>query len=136
MPCQASGKSSKPPLVPERAVRPASRPFGKIGIDITGPFFTAPHKERIAVVIEDYFSKYPEILLTGDVTSRKILNWLSEVFSRYGNPDDLSSDNGPQFTSREFEEFLTTRNIRHIKSAVYNPRENGLVEVLNRSVKY
>ncbi|MCP3663220.1 MAG: transposase family protein, partial [Gammaproteobacteria bacterium] len=135
-PCQASGKSSKPEQVPVTAVPPPSRPFQKIGIDICGPFFTVPKHQRFVVAIEDYFSKYPEILLTGDVTSRKIISWLEEIFASYGNPDKLLSDNGPQFTCQEFEDFLKARNIQHVKSAVYNLQQNGLIEVFNRSVKY
>ncbi len=61
---------------------------------------------------------------------------MKDIVSHYGNPDQLVSDNGPQFVSQEFAQFLKDRNIKHIKSAVYNPQQNGFVEVFNRSVKF
>ncbi|MCP4343228.1 MAG: transposase family protein, partial [Desulfobulbaceae bacterium] len=45
------------------------------------------------------------------------------------------SDNGPQFVSTEFAEFLMNRNIAHDKSPVYHPQANSLVDVFNRYLK-
>ena len=42
---------------------------------------------------------------------------------------------GPQFTSKEFEDFLKTHQVKHVCSAVYNPQENGKTEVFNRFLK-
>jgi hypothetical protein len=64
------------------------------------------------------------------------MSWLETVFARYGNPESLVSDTGPQFRSSEFEQFLESRNIRHIKSSVYTPQQNGLVENFNKYLKY
>ncbi len=59
----------------------------------------------------DYFSKWPEYLLTGDKTSPRIIKWLKHTFESLGNPFELVSDNGPQFTSDLFEEFLAAKSI-------------------------
>ncbi len=107
----------------------------KLSLDITGPFDTAPQNERFLVTITDYFSKYPEVLLTGTITSRRIIRWLDSVFARFGNPYSIASDNGTQFVSNEFKQFLRQRNILHIRSPVYHPMANGLVEVFNRFLK-
>ncbi len=81
-PCQASGKSFKPEPVLITAVPPPLRPFHKIGIDICGPFFTAPRQQRLIVLAaEDYFSKFPFMNPMGEVTSAKVIGWLEEEFS-------------------------------------------------------
>ena len=134
-PCSATGKSSRPDHVPVTAIPPPSRPWAKVAIDITGPFSTAPKHQRHIVVVTDYFSKYPEICLTNLITSRRIIDWLEELFARFGNPDEVVSDNGPQFSSHEFRDFLRAKNIRHNPVSVYTPMQNGLVEVFNRSLK-
>ncbi|MCP4545751.1 MAG: transposase family protein, partial [bacterium] len=68
--------------------------------------------------------------------SGRIAKWLETVFARFGNPDELVSDNGPQFVYSEFSAFLKRHGIAHTRSAVYNPTENGLVEVFNRVLKF
>jgi transposase InsO family protein len=45
-----------------------------------------------------------------------------------GIPKQIVSDNGPQFTSGEFENFTKQNGIKHYKSAPFHPATNGLVE--------
>ena len=56
-----------------------------------------------------------------------------------GFPEQLVSDNGPQFTSDEFEKFLKVNRVKHILTAPYHPASNGLAErfvrMLKRSLK-
>ncbi len=133
LPCQRSSKSTPKTAVPKDTRLPdVDEPAKHYAIDITGPFYNG---EYVTCLI-DYCSKYPEILSGKTTTSATIIKWLEEVFARYGYPDSLTSDNGPQFVSHEFEDYLQKRDIQHIRSAVYNPQENGLVEVFNRFIKY
>ena len=51
------------------------------------------------------FSRYPEIiqLATATTTSTKVIGALKSVFARHGIPEEVVSDNGPQFASVEME---------------------------------
>ncbi len=135
VPCAASGKSSKPVSVPTGESEVPDVPFQKIAIDIIGPFFTAPKHQEYAVILIDYFSKWPEYFLTGNITSAKIIVWLRDIFASWGNPLEILSDNGPQFVSHEFTEFLASKSIKHTLTPVYCPQRNGLIERFNRVVK-
>ena len=67
--------------------------------------------------------------------TQKTVTVLSEIFATHGFPRVLVSDNGPQFMSAEFEEFLQQNNIVHYKSPPYHPSSNGLAENMVKNVK-
>ena len=54
----------------------------------------------------------------------------------YRIPEQLVSDNGPQFLSEEMNQFLATNGVKHIRSAPYHPSTNGAVERLVQTVKH
>ncbi|CAM5112697.1 unnamed protein product [Eretmochelys imbricata] len=121
-----------PPLQP---VPLPESSWGKVAIDIVGPFDTAPSDCHYAITLIDYFSKWPEVAFTSQISSATVIKFLSSVFSREGNPKELVSDNGSQFASLEFETFLAEMNILHRRSSLYYPQANGEIERFNRSLK-
>ena len=51
--------------------------------------------------------------------SEPTIEKLREMFARYGNPEQLVSDNRPQFTSHEFAEFMKRNGINtHPRSTI------------------
>ncbi len=134
--CQYSKKSTLPTKVPNISVPKPLESWTKIGIAIAGLFTDAPAHQQYIITIIDYATNFPECLLTTSITSATIIKWLETVFGCCENPSEIVSNNGPQFVPVEFEDFLKSHGISHMKSSVYNPTENGLVEVFNRSLKY
>ena len=67
-------------------------------------------------------------------TFRKMIQALTPIFTRYGYPFSLKSDNAPQFVLEEFENFLATHGIQHRKSPPLRPQPNGEVERQNRTL--
>ena len=53
---------------------------------------------------------------------------LRHLFSHFGLPDHIVTDNGTQFTSHEFGTFLRKNGIVHTKTAPADPATNGLAE--------
>ena len=47
------------------------------------------------------------------VTSRTVLSSLTKTFSMFGYPHGVASDNGPQFISEEFSEYMQQHDIEH-----------------------
>ena len=60
---------------------------------------------------------------------------LHSLFSRYGIPRQLVSDNRPQFTSEEFHEFTVSNGVKHIRSAPYHPATNAAAERMVQTMK-
>ncbi|KAG1941992.1 retrotransposable element [Pimephales promelas] len=67
--------------------------------------------------------------------TEKTINLLRHLWAAYGFPKELVSDNGPPFTSREFEEFLRNNGVRHILSPPYHPATNGQAERVVQTFK-
>ena len=122
--------------MPHITIPKLTEPCHKIGLDICGPFATAPRHQRFVTTVIDHASGCPEVLLSNDITSSKIITRLAEVFTRFGNPTVIVSDNGRQFISEEFTNFLASRDIQQQRAAVYNPQQNNLVESFNRFLKH
>ena len=112
-----------------------SRPWESLQIDIAGEFKAAPIFSRFLLVVTDLHSKWPEIAMCSAITSSSVIHFLSDLFVRWGIPDRITSDNGTQFTSHEFTDFLARMGIEHIRTPLYSPQANGGVERLNRSIK-
>ena len=74
-----------------------------------------PSGENLLVVV-DYFSRYYEVVVMRSTTTPKIVEALTGIFSTFGYPYSLKTDNGPQFVSKEFEEFLHECGIEHRRS--------------------
>ncbi len=107
-----------------------------MGLDISGPFATTPQNKQFTILVVDYHSGYPEALLSMDICSSAIIHWLKELFAHHGCPDKVVMDNGPQFASSEFQQFLGEHGVRALMTTIYNLRENGLVECWNKTLKF
>ena len=87
------------------------------------------------LLVVDTHSKWTEVFEMNQTTSTKTIQALRQLFSSYGLPEQVVSDNGPQFVSSEFHNFLLNNGIWHIRSSPYHPASNGLVERFIRTFK-
>ena len=60
---------------------------------------------RTLLVISNYYSKFIEVACLKTVTSWNVIKEMKAVFLRYGIPDVLITETGPQFASAEFVVF-------------------------------
>lgn len=61
---------------------------------------------------------------------------LMQIFAIHGLPKRIVSDNGPQFCSQEFKDFLTVNSIQHIQSVSYHPATNREEEIFVQIFKH
>lgn len=98
-------------------------PWDRIHIDYAGPFYG-----HTFLVVVDSYSKWLEVFRTSSMTCSATIELLDSLFARYGYPITLVSDNGTNFTSQDFKEFLDRCGIVHILTAPYHPSSNGQAE--------
>ena len=87
------------------------------------------------LIMVDYYSRYFEIERLHSTRSETIIKKMKKIFSRMGIPEELRSDNGPQYASEEFRDFTRKWEIQHITSSPSYPKANGLAERQVQTVK-
>ena len=119
--CQAV--KSSPAVAPLHPWAWPDAPWKRLHVDFAGPFLG-----KMFFIVVDAHSKWPEVIAMSSTTSQSTIDVLRSLFSRYGLPEQIVSDNGAQFTSDEFTQFMKLNGIKHIRSAPYHPASNGLAE--------
>ena len=100
---------------------PASYPFQQIHLDF-GNYAGAQW-----LFGADQFSGWPIATCFGDnATAEKLIRYLTGEFSKFGIPEKIFSDGGPQFISHELKEFCHRNGIELVPSSPYNPKSNGI----------
>uniref|UniRef100_A0A1I8IF99 Reverse transcriptase n=1 Tax=Macrostomum lignano TaxID=282301 RepID=A0A1I8IF99_9PLAT len=100
-----------------------------LGIDFTGPV-----QNKHLLVIVDHFSRYPIVISMSSMTAEAVTKQLRKLFSTFGRPAQLVSDNGPPFSSQAFHDFLRSNGVQHRSITPYHPAANGVTERINRSI--
>ena len=95
---------------------------------------TSKHNNRYLLVIQDYMTKWADAIPIPNQTARRITEELIKVFSRYGIPDILHSDQGRNFESTILSQTLEAFGISKSRTTAYHPASDGLVERFNRSL--
>ena len=129
---------TKPPITSDNMpLRPvmAARAFAKWGIDFVGPIKPPArhtHAEYI-IVATDYLTKWVEAKATVKNDARTTAKFLYEyVFTRYGLPIEIVSDQGVHFINEVIEFLLEEFMVIHRRSAPYHPQANGQAESTNK----
>ena len=128
--CQKHQASqTKEPMEPVMTTIPP-HPWHTIGTDL----FTLNDENYL--IIADYHSKYPIVERLGhDTSSRHVAAVTSHVFSMFGCPNTIISDNGPQFVGSAYQAMTNSYGINHVTSSPHHPRSHGFIERMVRSMK-
>ena len=104
-------------------------PWTKLAIDIF-------HFEGDSyLLLVDYTSRYPIICKLTSMTAQHVIGHLKVIFSEYGWPDTIVSDNGPCYTTEAFTKTMQVYRVNHITSSPHYPQSNGLAEKFVQTVK-
>ena len=138
--CKASSKcqltsSRKVCLVPLIPLPVMKVPFQRIGMDVEGPLPRSRTGNRFLLVVVDYATRYPEALPLWTVDAEQVAEVLMGFFSSVGTPVEILTDQGSNFMSKLLKEVYHLMGVKPIRTSLYHPQTDGLVERFNQTLK-
>lgn len=123
--CRICAENQKTPTrVPMTPWPWPEKPWDRIHCDFLGPFYGDMY-----LVVIDAHSKWPEVInFKSNTKASKLKEVFAALFARHGLPNYIVTDNGRQFASAEFGDFLKQTGVKHSFSPPYHPATNGLAE--------
>ena len=88
-----------------------------------------------ALVIIDIHSKWIEAIPLKTTTATTTIEALRRFFASLGLPEEIISDNSPQFVATEFVTFCSRNGIKNTRTPPYHPATNGAAERAVQVVK-
>ena len=80
------------------------------------------------LLIVDYMSRFPVVHKLSSTTAQQDTSQMKLIFSEYGWPETIVSDNGPCYSVDTFTKLMTDYNVNYITSSPHYPQWNGLAE--------
>ncbi|CAB4029075.1 Transposon Ty3-G Gag-Pol poly [Paramuricea clavata] len=99
-----------------------SRPWKRVGIDL----FELERKHYL--VTADYFSDFFELDHLKNISSVHVIRKIKSHFARHGIPEQVITDNGPEFVAHDFQIFTKEWDFEHITCSPYHSQANGKAE--------
>jgi hypothetical protein len=128
--CQRFSKHQNTPAAALKTI-PLTWPFAVWGLDMVGPFKTAPGGLTHLLVAVDKFANWIEAKPIKKLDGSSTIKFFNEIITRYGVPHSIITDNGTNFAKRVFAEYCGQKGIRLDLASVAHPQSNGQVEKAN-----
>jgi hypothetical protein len=111
---------------------PLSWPFAQWGLDMVGKLHKSwPGGHVYMLVAVDKFTKWVEAAPLTTQDSIAAINFIKLIVFRFGVPHNIITDNGMNFTSKEFKNYCESMGIKLKFASIAHPKTNGQVEKAN-----
>jgi hypothetical protein len=132
--CEACQRFASRPHAPAAELHPIplSWPFAQWGLDMVGKLHKSwPGGHVYMLVAVDKFTKWVEAAPVTTQDSTTAINFIKSIVFRFGVPHSIITDNGANFTSKEFKSYCESMGIKLKFPSVVHPKTNGQVEKAN-----
>ena len=125
-------KITKTP-VPKRNENKASKAHERVVSDVVGPI-TPSSKDgyRYFVTFIDEYSSHACVKFIRHKS--EVLQKFKEYIAECGTPQILRSDNGTEYTNKNFKNYCTNNKVKQEYTVPETPEQNGVAERYNRTV--
>ena len=101
--------------------------FSRWHLDFAGPLPNSNGHLNVLIAV-DYTSNFIMVLPVGQHTAKSALLKLHMIFSLFGIPKYLVSDNGSPFANKVVRTFAENSKVNFVNSSAYHPRGNSKAE--------
>ena len=127
---------SKPAYKPIDGAK-STRPFAHCSMDMITDLPPVDGYDSILVVVDQGNTKGAIFIptqktLTADGSGQLLLD---NLYKRFGLPDQMISDRGPQFAANSFRELLKLLGIKSNLTTAYHPQSDGATEQVNQEIE-
>lgn len=120
---------------PLRYFEKGSTPNSIIACDCVGPLTRSTDGHLYVITVIDLFSRYLTAIPVRNIKATTIIRELTRYFCNHGMPKTILTDNGSNYTSSQFKEWLELLGVEHRKTSIYHPSSNGLLENKHKTLK-
>jgi transposase InsO family protein len=132
--CEACQRFASRPHAPAAELQPIplSWTFAQWGLDMVGKLHKSWPGGRVYMLVAvDKFTKWVEAAPVTTQDSTAAINFIKSIVFRFGVPYSIITDNGTNFTSKEFKSYCEGLGIKLKFASVAHPKTNGQVEKAN-----
>ena len=128
---------SKPSFIPTEGTT-TTRPFANCSMDFITDLPPIDNFNSILVVVDQGLSKGVILIpcnktVTAEDMAKLLLN---NLYKRFGLPDKIISDRGPQFASKAFVVLLKLLRVKSALSTAFHPQTDGTTDKSTRKKKH
>ena len=105
-----------------------SEPFSTVAFDLVGPLPITTTGYRYVLTCMCLFTKFPDAIPLRRVDNTTVLEAMVEIFTRYGIPKAILTDQGSVFTSKLTRMVCKTFDVKKIQTSPYHPQTDGALE--------
>lgn len=93
------------------------------------------NKFRTLNIVDQFNRKCLCIEIQPSLPSRRVINALERTIEKFGKPKGIRTDNGPEFTSHLFQNWMEQQSINWVKIQKGKPQQNAVIERFNRTYR-
>lgn len=112
-----------------------TRPHEEWAIDFMSDALVSGRKIRTLNIIDHYSRMCLSIVVAHNFPANRVIDYLQRVIDKFGKPQRIRTDNGPEFISKRFQNWLRVNGVEWSKIPGGRPDQNSIIERFNRSFR-
>lgn len=134
--CQYVGQPNQViPPAPLSPIPAIGEPFEHVIVDCVGPLPKTKSGNQFLLTMMCVSTRFLEAIPLRKITAPVVIKALIKLFSTFGLPKIVQTDQGTNFLSKLFSQVLKSLGISHNVSSAYHPESQGALERFHQTLK-